>query len=106
GKGPTQALSASRSFVLSAHSANEPPRFDFIGDKVAVICQPLSFTVTAHDLDQDTLVITADGRPQGATLTQGPVYGKATVTWTPGAADAGTYLVTFPVADSGNGSPV
>src|SRR5262249_35939031 len=101
-----QALSASRSFVLSAHSANEPPRFDFIGDKVAVIGQPLEFTVRARDLDQDTLVITADNLPPGANLTQGPVYGTATVTWTPTAADAGTYLVTFRVADSGKGNPV
>src|SRR5262249_27283659 len=48
----------------------------------------------------------ADNLPPGANLTQGPVYGTATVTWTPTAADAGTYLVTFRVADSGKGNPV
>src|SRR5262249_41708530 len=78
GKAPTQALPASQVSVLSAPSANEPPRFDFIGDKVALIGQPLSFTVTAHDLDQDTLIITADELPAGANLTQGPIYGTAT----------------------------
>jgi hypothetical protein len=105
GNGPTAALSASESFVLSAHSDNEPPRFDFIGDKVAVIGQPLHFTVTAHDLDQDALTITADGLPAGAILTQGTVYGTATVSWTPTATDAGTYPITFRVSDNGNGNP-
>src|SRR5262249_18005530 len=52
------------------------------------------------------LIITADNLPSGATLTQGPVYGTATVTWTPGAAHAGTYPVTFRVADNGKGNAV
>src|SRR5262249_28775843 len=87
----------------TVNSANEPPHLESVGDKVAVIGQPLTFTLRAHDLDQDPLTFSAQGLPGDAKLTPGPAYGTATVTWTPTAAAPGTYSVTFAVADDGNG---
>ncbi len=62
----------------------------------------MTFTLNAHDLDQDTLTFGATGLPSGATLTPGAVYGTATVTWTPTASDIGAHTVTFTVQDNGN----
>src|SRR5262249_2494159 len=43
------------------------------------------------------------GLPAAATLTPGASYGTATLTWTPQAADRGSYTVTFTVTDEGHG---
>jgi YVTN family beta-propeller protein/YD repeat-containing protein len=103
--GTTPPLSASQSFVVTVQAPPPPPRLDFVGDKVAVIGQALQFTLSAHDRDQLPLTFTATGLPAAAAVTPSAVYGKATVTWTPTAADAGTYGVVFQVADNGNGDP-
>jgi YD repeat-containing protein/VCBS repeat-containing protein len=102
--GKAAPLSASRSFVLSVHVANEPPQLDFIGDKVAVVGQPLTFTLHASDCDQDPLSFTVQGLP-GQVLSPASAYGSENVTWTPTAADIGTIPVTFQVSDNGNGNP-
>jgi hypothetical protein len=104
GNGPEAVLSGAQSFVLTVNSPNEPPHLTPVGDKVAVVGQPLTFTLTATDLDQDPLIFSATGLPADAKLTQGTVYGAATVTWTPTAEDVGTYPVTFKVTDNGNGN--
>ncbi len=103
GGGPKAALSGTASFVLTANAPNEAPKLAVIGDKVAIIGQPISFTVKASDLDQDPLIFSALGLPTGATLTPSPIYGQAIFSWTPAVADAGTYTITFHVSDSGNG---
>ena len=95
-------LSDSQSFVLSVTSLNEPPVLARIGPAVAVVGQPLTFTVNASDLDQDPLTFGLSGLPTAATLTSGSVYGTATFTWTPTAADVGTYSAVFTVTDNGN----
>ncbi len=105
GVGPGAALAGSHSFVLTVKSPNEAPQLTLIGDKMAIIGQPLTFTLRATDLDQDALTFTAVGLPAGATLVPGSVYGTATFAWTPTAAQAGTHVVTFQVTDSGNGNP-
>src|SRR5205085_10757248 len=81
--GSAATLSTSTAMVVTVGSPNEPPQLVYIGDEVAVVGQPLQFTVVAHDLDQDTLTFTAPDRPAAATLTAGSVYGTAAFTWTP-----------------------
>ncbi len=100
---PTQILSGSTQFVLNAFAADTPPVLDFIGAKVALVGQPLTFTVTASDKDQDPLTFTATNLPTGATLTGTTIYGQAIFSWTPTAADLGAHPITLTVTDSGNG---
>ncbi|HYU32388.1 MAG TPA: putative Ig domain-containing protein [Thermoanaerobaculia bacterium] len=95
-----EALTVEKGFVLTVSALNEPPRLERIGDKVAVFGQPLTFTITASDPDQEPLTFRADGLPPGATLTPGTVYGTATFAWAPSASDAGVYGITFRVADA------
>ncbi len=104
GGGAKAVLSASRSFVVKVTSDAEPPLLAPIGSKVAVIGQPLQFTIRASDLDQDALQFSAQNLPDGATLANGVVYGTAIFTWTPTVADAGTHGVSFTVTDSTGGS--
>ncbi|MBI3350329.1 MAG: putative Ig domain-containing protein, partial [Burkholderiales bacterium] len=100
GGGAKAALSASTTFVVKVASASEPPLIATIGPKVAIVGQPLQFTIKATDLDQDALAFTANGKPASATLVAGAQYGSAVFTWTPTAADAGTTSITFVVTDS------
>ncbi|NJO93193.1 MAG: tandem-95 repeat protein [Hydrococcus sp. RM1_1_31] len=64
----------------------------------------MEFTVDVSDLDQEDLTFTTTGLPNGATLTQTGVYGKAIFKWTPTTAALGTRPVTIKVIDSGNGN--
>ncbi len=102
GNGRYAILSTSQSFVLSVNVPNEPPHLVPTGDKVAVIGQPLQFTLQATDGDQDPLTFSALGLPGTATLTPTNTYGQAVFAWTPADADAGMDTVVFQVADNGN----
>jgi YD repeat-containing protein len=102
GNGRYAVLSHCQSFVLTVNNPNLPPHLLPIGNKVAIIGQPLAFTLQAEDDDQDALSWSAFGLPAGASLTPSSVYGQAAVAWTPTAADVGTYTVSFQVADDGN----
>ena len=104
GGGAKAVLSATRTFVVKVVSDAEPPLLAPIGPKVALIDQPLQFTLNASDLDQDALQFSAQNLPAGATLVPGVVYGTAVFSWTPSAADADTRSVTFTVTDSAGGS--
>src|SRR6185503_2781688 len=75
GGGPKAKLASSRTFVISSDSPSEPPVLQTIGPKIAVVGQPLVFTVRASDRDQDALTFSVDPRPTGATLVPGVVYG-------------------------------
>ncbi len=100
---PTQDLAGSTQFVLNAFALDTPPVLGYVGGKVALIGQPLTFTVTASDKDQDPLTFSATNLPTGATFLGTNIYGQAVFTWTPTAADTGTHAVTLTVTDSGNG---
>jgi RHS repeat-associated protein len=102
--GQTPPLSARQSFVLTVQ-APPPPHLDYIGDKVALIGQPLQFTLKAEDRDQLPLAFPLPaGLPAAASITP-TTYGQAVFSWTPTAADAGTYPLVFQVLDNGNGDP-
>ena len=105
GAGPGASLSSSRSFVLTVTAPNVPPHFVATGDKVLLIGAPSRFTLQANDADQGPLTFSLDGLPPGATATAGPGYGQETISWTPTAADAGTYRIVAHVTDDGNGVP-
>jgi RHS repeat-associated protein len=103
---PALARSTQALFFVNVADPNDPPRLAPIGDKVAVIGQPLTFVVRAADLDQDGLTFAMTGLPTGATLAPGPQrYGVAQFSWVPTTADAGAYTATFTVTDDGNGDP-
>ena len=91
------------SFIVTVEAFNERPLLDYIGNQVAVVGEPIEFTVSVADLDEDELNFSATGVPEGATLTPSEVYGRAVFSWTPTAADLGNYPITISVEDSGNG---
>ncbi len=105
GQGPSARLTSSVTIVVHVHSASEPPVLSLVGDKVALVGQPLEFTIQVSDLDQDALDFTLSGLAPGATLVSEAVYGTARFSWTPTAADLGRHTATVTVTDSGNGDP-
>jgi hypothetical protein len=78
---------------------NAAPVLNPIGDKSASAFTTLSFMVTANDLDDtvdDVLIFSMSaGLPPSATFDTG----SGAFSWTPSAAEAGTYSVTFGVTD-------
>ncbi|MEM9587454.1 MAG: putative Ig domain-containing protein, partial [Planctomycetota bacterium] len=90
-------------FIVDVESLNEPPEWQHIGDKVAVVGEPIELTVRVTDFDEEPLAYSLAGLPAGATLTPGAIYGTATLSWTPTLADVGTYDAVFTVTDGGNG---
>jgi hypothetical protein len=99
GNGPGAVLSGTTSFVLTVNAANLPPHLLPIGDKVAVVGQPLQLTFKATDGDQDQLTFAAAGLPAAAVVSSG------VLNWTPTASDVGKYPVLVTVTDNGNGDP-
>jgi YD repeat-containing protein len=102
GGGAAAARSSTRSFVVSVSVPNEAPQLAWIGDKVAVAGETLSFNVRATDVEENPLTFSFDTLPAGATLTPQDVYGTALFTWTPTAADLGSHALTLRIADDGN----
>ncbi len=76
---------------------NGLPRLQPIPNRTINEGDPLTFTVSATDPDGDTLTYSTSGLPRGATFN--PT--THVFTWTPDYTQAGTYAVTFTVADSG-----
>jgi hypothetical protein len=101
GGGAKSVLAGTRSFVISADSASEPPLLAAVGPKVAGVGQPLRFPVRAGDLDQDALAFGTD--LPGATLVPGAAYGTALFEWTPTAAQRGTHSAKIFVNDTAGG---
>jgi len=60
----------------------------------------LTFTVSASDVDGDSLSFSASGLPTGAAFDPA----TRTFSWTPGFAAAGGYTVSFAVSDGAGGS--
>ncbi len=105
GGGPAAVLEGAFTFIVSVQAENEPPAFDPITDRAAVVGEPFVLNLVARDKDQEPLTFDLAGLPTGAVLTPGSTYGTATLTWTPGSGDIGTHQATFNVTDAGNGQP-
>jgi hypothetical protein len=74
-----------------------PPELDPIGDKIVEEGMLLEFTISAFDLDMDTLSFSALNLPPGAVFTSA----SRTFSWTPSYDQTGTYIgVRFTVDDS------
>lgn len=88
---------AERGFLLTP--LNQPPILDPIENQEAGVGQPVRFTVTATDLDDDNLTYVLDaGAPAGAAID--PVTGE--FSFTPSASQAGqTYSIRIQVVDNG-----
>ncbi len=86
-------------FVLTViRGTNQSPVLAVPGAQSVQAGQPLTFTVSATDADSgQTLTYAASNVPTGA------VFNAATrqFSWTPTAAQAGNYTVTFTVTDNG-----
>ena len=102
GGGMAAARSSAQSFVLSVRVPNEIPELAYLGGKVAVPGETLSFTIRAADVEQNPLTFSADGLPAGATITPQATYGTALFSWTPAAGDLGAHDLTLRVSDDGN----
>lgn len=83
---------------------NDAPALSVPEDRKVTAGQTLNFAVSATDVDPaDQLSLSAEGLPQGATLTPVTTGGgfAAQFAWTPAAAQIGTYVVAIKVADNG-----
>jgi len=92
-------------FQVTVTPVNDAPVIQPIGDQQGVEGQELSFTLTATDVDGDSLTWTAQNLPSGATFTDNH-DGTATFTWTPGYDQAGTYSGILFIVDDGQGGTV
>lgn len=82
--------------TITVVNANQLPQITAVADQTIVVPNTLSFIVAASDPDNDILTLTAKNLPAGA------AFANKTFSWTPTAAQAGTYDVTF-TADDGSG---
>jgi PKD repeat protein len=74
---------------------NTAPVLAFISDKTGFAFVNLAFDVTASDAEGDPIMYGVTGLPVGATFDTGSGH----FDWTPGAADAGVYSLTFSASD-------
>ena len=89
---------ATSSAELYGDPINLAPVLHPIGNQTVLEGQTLSFTVSATDLDRDTLTYSASNLPPGASFDPA----THTFTWTPNYGQAGNYTnVEFTVTDSG-----
>ncbi len=83
---------------ITVTGINDKPIVNVPGPQSATTGAPLSFTVTATNVDTgQTLTFAATGLPAGASFN--PATGQ--FTWTPGATQIGAFTVTFTVSDNG-----
>ena len=101
---PSGVLQDQHTFVVSVHSANEPPMIQYVGDVVALVGEPLEFEVIIRDEDSDELVVDLSDAPDTAELTSLAQYGTFGFSWTPTAEQLGSHGVVIDVKDSGNGN--
>ncbi len=100
GNGPYYVMTESESFVLTV-TAPVVPRLTLpVTTTVALVGQPLQFTLKASDSAQDPLTFSALELPGSATLTPSSTYGQAVFQWTPAMADVGSHVVEFEVTDN------
>ncbi|MEK6567159.1 MAG: putative Ig domain-containing protein, partial [Candidatus Omnitrophota bacterium] len=86
---------ASETVIITVISANRDPVLGVIGNKSVIENSALTFTLSATDLDGDTLTYSSSNLPTGASFNAS----TGVFSWTPGLAQAGSYVVTFNVTD-------
>ncbi|MCU0631094.1 MAG: PKD domain-containing protein, partial [Methanoregulaceae archaeon] len=84
-----------KTHYIQVMNVNHAPVLAQITNKTTTIGIPLTFIVTASDLDNSRLTFSAMGLPTGATFDPA----TRTFTWTPVDGMAGNYPVTFTVSD-------
>lgn len=89
------SLSDSETVTFTVNNGNEAPVLDVIGAKSIAENSPLTFVVSANDINGDSLNYSASGLPDGAVFDaeQQSFY------WTPDYSQAGTFTVTITVTD-------
>src|SRR5215813_6595903 len=92
--------SATATVTILVRAINDPPVLTVPGPQTANEGQTIAFTISATDHDAgQILTITASGLPAGASFIQSSATG-AQFRWTPGFSQAGTYTISFRVADN------
>ncbi len=79
--------------IITVGNANRPPVITAADAVSHEEGQSLSFTVSASDLDNDPVTLSASGLPVGAS------FNGSTFIWTPTYLQAGLYNITFSASD-------
>ena len=90
-----ESIKSLESSATTQSPPNNPPVLDPIGNKLIDEGTLLSFTVSATDIDGDTLTFTENNTPPGAIFDESSL----TFSWTPTYTQAGTYTMTCTVDD-------
>lgn len=85
----------SETITITVNNINRAPVLNSIGNKTVNEGELLSFTVSATDVDGDTLTYTAENLPTGASFDPS----ARTFTWTPDYTQSGSYQPVFKVSD-------
>lgn len=89
-----RSFPTSTTFTVTVANVNRAPVIEAVGPRTGAEGALLRFAVPASDADtDDTLAVTADPLPAGATFTDGAF------SWTPDFTQAGAYDVTFSATD-------
>ena len=90
--------------VTATFTNNPPPVVTPIGDQTTLVGQLVTFNVEATDSAGETLVLSAEGLPDGATFEDNG-DGTGVFTWRPSVTQTGEFTVTFIATDgTGQGS--
>ena len=87
--------------VTATFSDNPPPAVDPIEDKTIGLNELITFTVRAVDPRGETVTLTAEGLPFGATFKNNG-DGTGTFTWRPSISQGGEHTIIF-IASDGQG---
>jgi regulation of enolase protein 1 (concanavalin A-like superfamily) len=86
--------------ITARFTDNPPPTVTPIDDKTIRVNKLLTINVSATDIGSESLTLTAEGLPEGASFVD-KGKGAGVFTWKPGVAQTGDYSVTF-IASDGN----
>ena len=91
-------LTDSDTFTLVVNNVNRPPVLMSIDNQSMDEAETIQLSVSANDLDGDTLSLNTSGLPAFATFTDNG-NGTATISLSPGYEDSGNYSMTVSVSD-------
>ncbi|MBN1227324.1 MAG: putative Ig domain-containing protein, partial [Deltaproteobacteria bacterium] len=88
-------------YDLTVSNKNRSPVLGLIGNKSVAEGQPLQFTISASDPDDDSLTYSASGFPSNASFNPSTKTFSWTPNYTQGSDSGQAYQVTFKVQDNG-----